>query len=328
MNSGPLETLTIENSFMRTIPLMLAVLLLVSCARNEPLPEATAAIAALDADIAKAQKSIAEAAEKASKDEADFRGRTFASDVAQWALTPQMLAEVDTIKARALAAKSPAEVDTAIGLARKRLGEDLERVKAIVGYWVYARPAPFWRTQWEQIHVANGVPVPAPDPMLESIEARMRTSLDAGDFVAASEAGKELGPVLIAALDREASQILRTARKPEFVPRKSPCPRGVAPEAGQSKPQLIDSRPVNEFYPPSAIARGETGSLVLRARVDREGCAKEFAIAVRSAVPALDAAALEWFETARYSPATRGGRAVDAEHTFKVKFVLDETPAG
>ena len=103
---------------------------------------------------------------------------------------------------------------------------------------------------------------------------------------------------------------------------------GVAPEAGQSKPQLIDSRPVNEFYPPSAIARGETGSLVLRARVDREGCAKEFAVAVRSAVPALDAAALEWFETARYSPATRGGRAVDSEHTFKVKFVLDETPAG
>jgi TonB family protein len=70
------------------------------------------------------------------------------------------------------------------------------------------------------------------------------------------------------------------------------------------------------------------GSLVLRAKVDPAGCAKEFAIVVRSAVPTLDAAALEWFETARYSPATRAGRAVDAEHTFKVKFVLNEAPAG
>jgi TonB family protein len=313
---------------MRAIPLILSALLLVSCARNEPSPEAVAAIAALEADVAKAQKSIADASARASKDETDFRGRTFANDAEQWVLTPQTLAELGEMKARARAAKSAPQAMTVVALARARLNVELERVKAIVGYWVNSRPAPFWRTQWEQIHVANGVPVPAPDPMLESIEARMRTSLDAGDFVAASEAGKELGPVLIAALDREASQILRTARKPEFVPRKSPCPRGVAPEAGQSKPQLIDSRPVNEFYPPSAIARGETGSLVLRARVDREGCAKEFAVAVRSAVPALDAAALEWFETARYSPATRGGRAVDAEHTFKVKFVLDETPAG
>ncbi len=309
---------------MRAIPLMLSVLLLVSCARNEPLPEAVAAIAALEADVAKAQKSIADASEKASKDETDFRGRTFASDVAQWALTPQMLAELDTIKERARAAKSPAEVETAIGLARKRLNEELERVKAIVGYWVYARPAPFWRTQWNQIHAANGVAVPAPDPMLETIERRMKASLDAGDFTAAGEAGKEMVPVLFAALDREASQIMRAAAKPVFVPRRSPCPRGVAPDAGQKKPQLVDSRPVNDFYPPSAIARGETGSLVLRAKVDAKGCAKEFALVVRSAVPSLDAAALEWFETARYSPATRGGKAVEAEHTFKVKFVFNE----
>jgi TonB family protein len=309
---------------MRAIPLLLSVLLLAACARNEPLPEAVAAIAALEADVARAQKSIAEASEKASKDEADFRGRTFATDVAQWALTPQTLAEIDTIKARARAAKSPAEVDAAIALARKRLGEDLERVKAIVGYWVYARPAPFWRAHWNQLHLANGVAVPAADPLLESIEGRMKTALDAGDFTAAGEVGRELIPVLDAALDRETSQIMRTVGKPVFVPRKSPCPRGVAPEAGQKKPQLVDSRPVNDFYPPSAIARGETGSLVLRAKVDAEGCAKEFALVVRSAVPTLDAAALEWFETARYSPATRGGKAVEAEHTFKVKFVLNE----
>jgi TonB family protein len=303
---------------MRAISLMLTVLLLVSCARNEPLPEAVAAIAAFEADVAKAQKSIADASAKASKDEADFRGRTFASDVEQWVLTPKMLADLETIKARARTAKSPAEVEAAIGLARQRLDEDLERVKVIVGYWVYARPAPFWRTQWNQLHLANGVATPAADPLLESIEGRMKTALDAGDFTAASDAGKEL------TLDREAAQILRAANKAEFVPRKSPCPRGVAPDAGQKKPQLVDSRPVNDFYPPSAVARGETGSLVLRAKVDSEGCAREFALVVRSAVPALDAAALEWFETARYSPATRGGKAVAAEHTFKVRFVLNE----
>jgi TonB family protein len=313
---------------MRAISLMLSVLLLVSCARNEPLREALVAIAEFEAEVAKAQQSIAGANAKASKEDTDFRGRTFASDVAQWALTPQTLAELETIKARALAAKTPVEVETAIGLARKRLNEDLERVQAIVGYWVYARPAPLWRTQWNQFHVSNGVAAPAPDPLLVSIEGRMKTSLDAGDFTAASKAGNELVPVLIAALDRETSRLMRTAARPEFVPRKSPCPRGVEPEAGQRKPQLVDSRPVNDFYPPSAIARGETGSLVLRAHVDSSGCAKEFALVVRSAVPALDAAALEWFETARYSPATRGGRAVEAEHTFKVKFVLNETPAG
>jgi TonB family protein len=309
---------------MRAISLLLSVLLLVSCARNEPLPEAVAAIAALEADVAKARTSIADANAKSSKDEVDFRGRTFTNDVEQWALTPGTLAELDAIKARARAAKSSAEVEAAIALARQRLNEDLERVKAIVAYWVYSRPAPLWRTQWEQLHVANGVPVPAPDPLLETIEGRMKASLEAGDFTAASEAGKEMVPVLIAALDRQTSQLIRTAGRPVFVPRKSPCPRGVASEPGQKKPQLVDSRPVNDFYPASAIARGETGSLVLRAKVDAEGCAKEFALVVRSAVPSLDAAALEWFETARYSPATRGGKAVDAEHTFKVKFVLDE----
>jgi TonB family protein len=313
---------------MRAVSTIVFCLLLVSCARNEPLPEAVAAIAAFEAEVAKTQKSIAEASAKASQDEKDFRGRTFADDVAQWALTPQTLAELDALKARARAAQSPAQVETTMALARDRLNVDLERVKAIVGYWVHARPAPFWRTQWEQIHVVNGVPTPAADPLLESIEARMKTALDAGDFLAAGEVGKELTPVLIAALDREASQILRTVKKPEFVSRRSPCPRGVAPDAGQKKPQLVDSRPINDFYPASAIARGETGSLVLRAKVDPEGCAKEFALVVRSAVPALDAAALEWLETARYSPATRGGRAAEAEHTFKVKFVLNETPAG
>lgn len=309
---------------MRVIPFVLTLLLVAACARNEPLPEAIKAIAALDADVAKAQKAIAEASAKASKDEADFRDRTFASDVEQWVLTPKTLAELDSIKARARGAKSTAEVDAAMALARQRVNEDLERVKAIVGYWVYARPAPFWRAHWNQLHVANGVPVPAADPLLVTTEARMKTALDAGDFIAAAEIGKELVPVLTAALDRETSTIMRQARKPEFVARKTPCPRGVASEAGQRKPQLVDSRPVNEFYPPSAIARSETGTLVLRARVDAEGCAKEFAIVVRSAVPLLDAAALEWFETARYSPATRAGKPIAAEHTFKVKFVLND----
>jgi TonB family protein len=144
----------------------------------------------------------------------------------------------------------------------------------------------------------------------------MKVSLEAGDFAAASAAASELVPVFIAAMDREAAQILRDAGNPEFIPRRSPCPRGVASDAGQGKPKVVDSRPINDFYPPSAIARGETGSLVLRARVDAEGCAKEFAIVVRSAVPSLDAAALEWIETARYSPATRGGKAVDAVQSF------------
>jgi len=308
---------------MRRIPLLVSALLLVSCARDQgPAPEVVQQLAKLDATVAEFRDSLAKANERLPPDRQDFRGRTMRQDIAQWVPLESTLEAIAAHREKAAQAKTAQDADAALIPARERVAADVSRFSAITRYWLSALPTPFWREYWSSLYEANGLAVPAPDSMLVALEEEMKSALERGDFAQAATKAEEFVPVFETAIDGATGRLARQVGPPTFSPRGTECPRGIEPERGQTKPQLVDSRPVNDFYPPSAIARGETGSLVLRARVDAKGCATQFAIVVKSGVAALNSAALEWFETARYSPATRGGRAVDAEHTFKVKFVL------
>jgi protein TonB len=308
---------------MRVALLALSCVLLASCARDDSPPaEVVQKLAEFDAELGKLRDASAKADEKLPPDRRDFRGRTARQDMTQWVLPKSTLAAIERHRNDAQKAKTATEAEAVLLPARKLIAADVSRFSAITRYWMSALPTPFWREYWGSLYEANGVPVPAPDSMLVAIEGDMRSALERGDFAQAPAKSEELLPVLETAIDGATARLAREVGAPAFAPRRTECPRGVEPERGQTKPRLVDSRPINDFYPPAAIARGETGSLVLRARVDARGCAKEFAIVVRSGVASLNAAALEWFETARYSPAMRGGRPVDAEHTFKVKFVL------
>jgi TonB family protein len=64
--------------------------------------------------------------------------------------------------------------------------------------------------------------------------------------------------------------------------------------------------------------------VILRARVDEKGCGTAVAVVVHSGVEAFDAAALQWFETAQFSPKWVAGKPAAGELTFNLKFILED----
>jgi TonB family protein len=62
----------------------------------------------------------------------------------------------------------------------------------------------------------------------------------------------------------------------------------------------------------------------LRLRIARTGCVTAAALVVHSGVPALDSAALQWFESSQFSPASSNGRAIDSELSLRIVFKLED----
>ncbi|MBC8028022.1 MAG: energy transducer TonB [Steroidobacteraceae bacterium] len=312
---------------MRSILLILSSVLLASCARDAPPPpEVAAEIQAFDAALANARKSLA--IQNVTGLRKDFRDRTIEQDLAQWVFTKTVLDRVDEIKQRAAKTKSSAEAEPVLAEARALVTAELARVQPILGYWSDHAPAPYWRTYWNDLFTINQVAVKDPDPLLVSIETRAKATLDRGDFVEAGKIVDEISPVLVAALDRTAGSLVNEVPPPKFLTRITKCIPGAPPNRSRRKPKMTDAKSVNEFYPAEAIQRGETGTIVVRARVAASGCASHVALVVQSGVRSLDAAALKWFETAQFSPGSENGRAIESDLTFKLKFVLEDDSAG
>jgi TonB family protein len=308
---------------MRPILLALSALFLASCARDTPPPpDVTAEIQAFDRELDQGRKSAV--IQEGMDYRRDFRDRTIEQDLAQWVFAKPALDRIDEAKRRAAKAKNAGEARPVIAEARKLLTAELGKVPPIIEYWTGHAPGPYWRTYWNDLFAVNNVAVKDPDPMLVTIEKRTKESLDRGDFEQAGKEIAELVPVLVAALDRTAGSLTTEVAPPTFLRRKSACTAGATPDRSRSRPKLADAKSVNDFYPAEAIQRGETGTVVMRVRVDAKGCANQVALVVQTGVRSIDAAALEWFETAQFSPAWIGGRAAEAELMFKLKFVLNE----
>jgi TonB family protein len=309
---------------MRSSGLILATLILAACARDTPPPpEVAAQIQAFDAELESRRKSVA--IRNGAELRKDFRDRTIEQDLAQWVFAPATLGRIDEIRSRAAKARTAADTEIALAEARALVKAEVERVPPIYRYWSEHLPAPFWRSYWNELFTVNKVEARPPDPLLVSIESRARASLDRGDFDQAGKELDELIPVLVAALDRTAGSLVAEVPPPTFLSRITKCIPGAPPDRSRRKPKLADAKSVGEFYPAEAIARGETGTIVIRARVDARGCASHVAPVVQTGVRSLDGAALEWFETAQFSPGWQDGHPVESELTFKLKFVLDDT---
>jgi TonB family protein len=304
---------------------LLLVVTLAACTPAPPPPEVAAQLAAFDADLERDRKSLTLA--DGADLRRDFRDRTIEQDIAQYVLGTTTLERVAKIRSRAAKTKTATEATTVLEEARALLKADLARVPAILDYWTAHSPGPYWRSYWTELFKVNEVAAKEPDAMLVSIETRAKAALERGDFTGAGKILDELNPVLVTALDRTAGSLVGEVAPPTFLRRKTKCLPGVKPAGEQRKPKLADASSVNEFYPKDAIQRGETGTIVIRARVEPSGCASHVALVVESGVRSLDAAALEWFETAKFSPASIDGKAEEGEVTFKLKFVLNETPA-
>ncbi len=76
-------------------------------------------------------------------------------------------------------------------------------------------------------------------------------------------------------------------------------------------------------YPDAARRSGEQGTVTLRVRVTRDGVASEVAVAKSSGSPHLDATALEAVKAWRFTPARRGGEAIESWMLVPIVFRLE-----
>jgi TonB family protein len=302
------------------------VLLLAGCGPREPLPGIAKELELFDADLRATQEGVATQKTRLAAVGKDFRGRTPQQDLDDWVLAESTRRQIEQLRAEAAAADNVPDAVGVLYRARDLVDRDEKRAQKIEEYWTATLPAPFWRRYWDGVYEANGVPPEQPDSMLESLAKDLQKELDAGDFSAATRTAPLLIPVLHEALDRAAARILKLRPADAFVPRKSACLPGAPPDRTRRHPRLSRAESLERFYPAGALERGEAGTVVLRARVDRKGCATAVSIAVRSGVPALDEAALLWFESAQFAPAWADGKTIDDELTFKMKFVINEKP--
>jgi TonB family protein len=201
------------------------------------------------------------------------------------------------------------------------------RAKALCEYWLHAANATVHnRDLWPAFLSANNLPATTShEPRIGELERRL---LDAFK--------EDPGPdwtsqalILSQAYVDERSTVARghlDNRPINYQARESQCPAPVTHGYGKPTPEIGDrSRSLEEIYPPELRRTGTEGDVILSIRVNAAGCAVEAGIAVSSGSPALDKAALQWYETASYLPAEKDGKTVDATAVLPMAFRLDSS---
>jgi TonB family protein len=290
--------------------------LLVACAPRGPDPEIARALADYDEAY---QRIVGEMKPKTSlvESETDFRGLTYEQEYAQRVMSPEVLGHLVALREQAANASNVHAANVHLGEARAILSDVSARARKLSWYWVDAMPAPYWRKYWNGMFTANEVPVAPPDPLLLAIESRIREAMDQGDYQRAADEAKTLSE----ALNRVAGELIEARRsKAIFVARRTSCLPGAPPDPASGKIKIHSQGDPDRFYPSGLKDAGVQSTVVLEMKVDRDGCGRQVAIVVGSGVPELDQAALDWFETARFSPAWQGGGPVASTKLLKFRF--------
>lgn len=309
--------------------LALIALLVAGCSREPPMDPAVARLVGeFDQQQAKMAETLRLLREKNSTGERDFRARTYQDDFDQWVLSRQTRDEIASLRAQAIKTQYIADTQQYLQRAASDLDTEARRAKEITAYWKSHPPAPYWRRYWESLFKANEQPAEEPDSMLIGIESRMKKSLDAGDFASAAGSADELNGVFDESLNRAAQRIFHERKQAslDFKARKTACVKASKAAPWMAPAKIIRGDAIDSFYPRQAIQRGESGAVVLRARIDPSGCAQQVAIVVHSGVASIDDAALAWFETATFSPAAERGIPIESELVWKVRFIIKQDP--
>ncbi len=306
--------------------LSLIALLIAGCSREPPAdPAVLASVDEFKTSRARYEQQLQVWIAAQPAGERDFRGRTLREDLERWVASPDSRQSIDALVDRALDSRYPADARQYLVQAQSELTAGAAHTTAIMEYWQRHLPAPYWRRYWRSLFEANGAAAETPDPMLVSIEKRMTAAMDKGDFAAASRDASDLLAVFETARDRVTNRFAKELRdSARYQARKSPCVQGPAAGDFSEHARIVRGESIDKFYPAKAISSGEQGSVVLRARIVASGCAPEVAVVVHSGVPSLDTAALQWFESAQFSPATEHGVPIESSLVWKVRFVLKD----
>ncbi|HUW29478.1 MAG TPA: energy transducer TonB [Sulfuriferula sp.] len=81
---------------------------------------------------------------------------------------------------------------------------------------------------------------------------------------------------------------------------------------------------INPVYPQAAIARGASGWVELRLKLDESGGVQDIEVSDASPPGIFDQSALDAFRKAQFAPAQKAGRAVKSLVVIKVRYELDK----
>jgi TonB family protein len=307
--------------------LALVALLLVACTPKPPPDPALAAkLAEFDARYENLRtESLQSLRQHVPETSRDFRGRTVDQDMEQWVFSPEARKRIEAAREHAASLRGDLAY-AALRAADLLVKTEVDRAAQISLYWDGARPGLYWRDYWQAFFEANGAPTPAPDARLLDQERQVRAALEVADFSKANAEASQLATTLRESL-AAAARRFPSKDKPaalKYVLRKAPCGPAIQPIPWQDKAKYVGGESIESFYPPAAIGRGEEGGVVLRLRIARTGCAAAAALVVHSGVPALDSAALQWFESSQFAPASSNGRAIDSELSLRIVFKLED----
>jgi TonB family protein len=305
----------------RIAPALLTLCLaLLACSPRDMDAGTAAELRDFDQALARLQNGIRVKLAEHAPDPQVFRGRTFRDDMAQWVMAEATRQTIGELRENAVTA-SRLSAGRSLEVARRMLNREFARSQGVVDYWVRHPTAPQWRRYWNKMFEANQVPPEPPDPQLLAIEVRMSAALEQGEFGLAAREAAAMQTGLGEALNRAAGRLGKSVRAElKFRPRRTPCMPGGTPDPARSGAAITRGEDLDRYYPPDAKRRGEQGSLVLRVRVDEKGCGTQVAVVVRSGSESIDAAALRWFETAKFSAGTRSGRPIVSDLVFKIRF--------
>ncbi|HYM86823.1 MAG TPA: energy transducer TonB [Pseudoxanthomonas sp.] len=101
------------------------------------------------------------------------------------------------------------------------------------------------------------------------------------------------------------------------------APAAVALAPGD-QPVVIRGQSPAPRYPPGALRRGESGTVLVRVEVDASGMPAGVALVQRSGSRDLDRAAMEAVRRWRFQPAQRNGQATPGSLVIPIDFKADE----
>ncbi|BBP03119.1 hypothetical protein TPL01_25570 [Sulfuriferula plumbiphila] len=81
---------------------------------------------------------------------------------------------------------------------------------------------------------------------------------------------------------------------------------------------------INPVYPQDAVARGTSGWVVLKLKLDETGSVQDVEVSDASPPGIFDQSALDAFRKAHFAPAQKAGRAVKSLVVIKVRYELDQ----
>jgi len=240
----------------------------------------------------------------------DLRNRHYSDDFEQYLLP--MIAGADS----AVAPRNASDFGELFDLAK-------DRDQALRAYWTAVSGLMHNRDLWKPFLEHNHQPPDTPHTAgVLAAESSLKDLLGNGQPPTPEWAAR--AHALDEAYIDERNQMARRISIPAiYRARQSACPEPTTQTSGHERPRPAPgSRAPEEYYPPSLRRLGIQGLVVVSVKVNRSGCATEFAVEASSGADELDEAAMKWVDTAAFLPAEKDHAPIDSTGPVAINFVL------